>query len=446
MSNSTNTAALVSSVAFVVPVVRVEQAVELLETANKKISKLALNLPAIKWSVSAAFMRGVVVVGRADTVIEVLCQRITIENLPSRLGLSSWELIASLEHLGDAGNVVYSRNAAEIPAKYRATDFTLCEHCNVKRARNKTLIVRHVETSEYKQVGTSCLKDFLGHDVGALLTLIENTLGGLQSATSSLSSEEHNASRQYMSIVDVVAWSLAAVRYQGRYVSSANSNSFAGLRHASTATAIQITMGDPSADQTFSPLPSDFEMASIAVDWCLSQEGVQDTYMRNLQVICQSGYVTPRNFNIAISLVVGFQREHIKLQQEQDRKRNAAATHQGAIGEKIAREVTILRTFATSYEVAYRVTTYSTLYILRDDAGNTYKCNTGIDIGKEGERVFIVATVKAHDTYKGTPQTVLQRPKKTDTLEDLTPKPKGTRGRKPKAKIEVEQSSTKEAE
>ena len=39
-----------------------------------------------------------------------------------------------------------------------------CEHCDLPRNRNQTFLLENTETQEQKQVGSSCIDDFLGHD------------------------------------------------------------------------------------------------------------------------------------------------------------------------------------------------------------------------------------------------------------------------------------------
>ena len=40
-----------------------------------------------------------------------------------------------------------------------------CEHCGLRRRRKATFVVVHVDSGELRQVGSGCLRDFLGgHD------------------------------------------------------------------------------------------------------------------------------------------------------------------------------------------------------------------------------------------------------------------------------------------
>ena len=76
--------------------------------------------------------------------------------------MDDWELIAQVDHSNYDGNVFHKINFdIEIPEQYRTTDQFLCEHCHSNRQRNFTYIV--YRESEFKQVGSTCLKDFCGH-------------------------------------------------------------------------------------------------------------------------------------------------------------------------------------------------------------------------------------------------------------------------------------------
>lgn len=77
-----------------------------------------------------------------------------------------WEFIARILHT-DGGNVIKAvpgavdendqsfRQFRSVPPK--------CEHCGYQRNRKDTFLLRNPDNKQYKQVGSSCLKDFLGH-------------------------------------------------------------------------------------------------------------------------------------------------------------------------------------------------------------------------------------------------------------------------------------------
>lgn len=93
-------------------------------------------------------------------------------------------------------------------------------------------------------------------------------------------------------------------------------------------------------------------------------------------------------------------------------------THVGSVGEKI--------TFSGSVHVAKSVDTQwnlSRLVVVEDENSNVYKIFTtsafAWDLGV-GDTITITATVKAHDIYDGTKQTVVTRPKLVEHHKSVT--------------------------
>lgn len=79
--------------------------------------------------------------------------------------LNGWKFVGTLQNLhDDAGkSLMILRNVPGevIPAKYRDAE-QWCDHCKTRRYRNDTYVVVH-EDGRSAQVGSDCLKDFLGH-------------------------------------------------------------------------------------------------------------------------------------------------------------------------------------------------------------------------------------------------------------------------------------------
>ena len=75
--------------------------------------------------------------------------------------LAGWALAAIVEHRNGAANV---RAVSELGARLDPETFgtAWCEHCGLRRRRNATFVVVHVDSGELRQVGSGCLRDFLG--------------------------------------------------------------------------------------------------------------------------------------------------------------------------------------------------------------------------------------------------------------------------------------------
>lgn len=87
--------------------------------------------------------------------------------------LGSWHVVAQREAV-DAGCLVYVSSADphdRQQAQRRREDTMHCEHCELKRDRKLVYLLKESASGEYRQVGSTCLMDFTGHDPdkGALL-------------------------------------------------------------------------------------------------------------------------------------------------------------------------------------------------------------------------------------------------------------------------------------
>jgi hypothetical protein len=73
----------------------------------------------------------------------------------------TYKFLSRLMHTTE-GNIIKSVPGVELPESYRTIE-PRCQHCNYKRRRNDTYVLKDVDTGTLVQVGSTCLKDFLGH-------------------------------------------------------------------------------------------------------------------------------------------------------------------------------------------------------------------------------------------------------------------------------------------
>jgi hypothetical protein len=141
----------IASRSFIIPTTNLMMVEDQIEKLNKRAKKLGLDAISLTWE--KAFLDS------KDNLL-VPC----ILNGPTSISYDGWEFIATLQHLPTGENIVRAIiDDANIPAQYR-TAGSDCEHCCSKRYRKDTYIVRRSSANpiEYRQVGSSCIKDFLG--------------------------------------------------------------------------------------------------------------------------------------------------------------------------------------------------------------------------------------------------------------------------------------------
>lgn len=87
--------------------------------------------------------------------------------------LGDWKLVAVIDH-DPAGNVINKvpNFPIEVPAEYRSSAASRCDHCQAVRNRNNTVLVWN-EAEGFKQVGSDCVKLFLGVSPSSLIAFIK---------------------------------------------------------------------------------------------------------------------------------------------------------------------------------------------------------------------------------------------------------------------------------
>lgn len=97
------------------------------------------------------------------------CARVTIGDLPS---VGGYEFVARIEH-GENGNIIARapRETEAIDRGFRTVG-GFCEHCNTKRRRKETFLLRQYGM-RLMQIGRNCLADFLMTDPSKMVALAE---------------------------------------------------------------------------------------------------------------------------------------------------------------------------------------------------------------------------------------------------------------------------------
>lgn len=129
---------------------------EWLEGRIKKLNKTCkkLELPPITISVIGESIKKY-----KDDTVTVIFKHIKISG--EAPVLKGWKFIGRIMHTNE-GNILKIVPGETVPDSYRKFE-PKCDHCGYNRRRNDTFIVRNIETGEFKQCGSNCLKDFIGH-------------------------------------------------------------------------------------------------------------------------------------------------------------------------------------------------------------------------------------------------------------------------------------------
>lgn len=326
--------------------------------------------------------------------------------------LNGWEFGATIQHVeNDEGftNILRTVPGVDLPAEFRTTDPGRCDHCKQHRQRRDTYVVYRGET-EWHQVGSTCLADFLGHHdplqyaryVADLLTE-DDEWGGMGSG-------DHTA----FDTVSFLAMASAVIREWG-FVSKKNA-----WITGETATAYLVTgeLFKKFRERDVTVTDADIEVADKIVEWVAELDTFDNDYLWNLKVTVGKRGLETREAGLATSAVPAYYRAIQKeIERRAERETAKISEYQGEVGKRQDWTLTLSRSM--SFDGHYGTTF---LFMFLDDAGNRYKWFASNPLYKEnetgaqtfveaGDKVTIKATVKAHEEYKGAKETVLTRGK-----------------------------------
>lgn len=305
--------------------------------------------------------------------------------------LNGWEFIATVDHMNEEGNLVRVVPGKTLPKRHRTSE-PVCEHCGYNRKRRATVVVQHEHSQETKQVGSSCLKDFLGHgdaDRWAKLAELKALVGDYIHASYSYDIEEGHGMRdtRWMLVKEFAAHTATIVRTHGwvsRGVSKLNGR------------IPTVELAWDSYNVWTSPSAEDHKVAEDALEWATNFEGELSDWQHNSRVIALSGVMEPRNAGIVASIVGVY---YTKVLNPIEKQAQQPSEYQDKVGARIEREVTLKGRYPGEF---------TTRYVMADDMGNVYVWFTNVRVKTQvGDKMKMSATVKAHNLFKGVKQNIV---------------------------------------
>lgn len=320
-----------------------------------------------------------------------------------KIKLAGWHFAATIQHTGE-GNIVRrvpgsDENAVDLK-DYREVE-PMCDHCRMLRRRNDTYIVVNDE-GETKQVGSSCLRDFLGADPASALWMAQFLID-LDAEFESEYSEPGERTVSYYKIETYLGWVSASIRNSG-WLSRGKARWEDAVATADDAFNVWYWMG--RTPRPYEPTDEDFELGEKALEWIRSTENPMDAndYIYNLYVATKQNYITWREFGLVASLIQAYSRH-----MEQELKLARMKKDSSWVGEKGVRQEFTLTVESVRYiDGSFGVTA---LHSMVDADGNIFTwfgSGSALEVGKTYTGK---ATVKDHTEYKGVKQTIINRPK-----------------------------------
>lgn len=326
---------------------------------------------------------------------EVFVSRTSVKIVGEVPKYEGWIFAATMQHLADGECIIHNISLFEAPANYRNAGPN-CEHCNYKRRRNDTYLVYNEETGEWKQVGSTCIDDFLGgKGLDALAKqadLIAQALGLGDSATYG-----DEAGPSGFGIAYYLSMCFSAIEQQTRFIGRKVAREQGGTATADLALSL---MDDPET-----VISDDHRAKALkVVEWVLN---VQDPaegepplseFIHNCRAVARQGYVTPRLAGYAAATIVAFERATRESDPASERSQ-----HVGQVGERLrdirvrVREIRDMTDRGFGY-----------LHTVIDRNHSLYSFFYKQPL-QQGQCYTITGTVKEHREFRGVATTSINR-------------------------------------
>lgn len=341
--------------------------------------------------------------------------------------LAGWSFAATLEHhvQDDGTSLNLLRKVPtfllDLPLIFRERGPEHCDHCQTIRRRNDTFVVFNEETKEFKQVGRSCLRDFLGHASPEAIARYCEMLVSLDLGNMDVWGEGSGGGRwepQFMH-EGVIARTLALINKDG-WMSRGQARDSGDT---ATADSVWFWLNPPTQgealrvwEKAFGDLEvtdADREKAKLIVEWseALGEDdpSTLGDYLFNLRQSFKLAAVGARQIGIVASAVFAYERAMAKeAKRRQFDKAGQTSQHFGAVKDRPTLTLTVLSVFAND---GVWGTTH--IHKMLTEDGNMVTWFSSSDRLDVGSKYTGKATIKDHKEYKGTKETVVTRCKFT---------------------------------
>ncbi len=186
--------------------------------------------------------------------------------------LAGWTFVATLEHAGEAGNILRCVPGFTLPLSFR-TVAPACDHCRVQRRRLDTFVVRN-EAGEHLQIGRNCVQDFVGgKDPQAVTKMAEYMRSAAELGEGATGGGGGGPDRA--ELVAFMAQTAAVVRKDGFLGRGAARDSY--VPKVATADVVWNLLFPSSAEarteafkayaKEYAPTEADIQTAKNTIDW-----------------------------------------------------------------------------------------------------------------------------------------------------------------------------------
>lgn len=317
-----------------------------------------------------------------------------------------WKFLGRVDAT-QSGKPVISAAPGVDEVSFEGVQAGVCDHCGHNRARRSTYLVVNVETGEQKQVGSTCIKDFLGWQATPVFIYpddVEEKMGGWGRGEQSWTPQT------------VVATAWAAIKTFG-YTKSGFPGSTVGV----VRSALQPwTKADREIAAKLAPVADQaIDKANTVLDFIRSDDfGGDSSYVTNLKTLAAEQYVTGQHLGFLASAPQAWIR-HLETADERAAKEAqwaaekaakaaaaASSKHIGTVGQKLTfkGKIVSIRWVENEFTGGSKP-----IYNIRTEDGQkvTWFASAEALGDQEGIEVWLQGKVTKHDEFNGEKQTVV---------------------------------------
>lgn len=369
-----------------------------LEQFNKKALKLKIE-PCTIISQSDRIIKERVKNEWTGNYSVILRPVIDIELIGHDIKYGNYTHVATLDHTTGDLPIIKTVPLFTVPEHYEHAK-PHCDHCNIARQRNRTFIFQ--DQNGFKQVGSSCLKEFFGIDPTATIDWFQSFYG--------FNDEEYigSDSAPYESNLTVLALALALVEKNG-YTSTKQANE---RQMVATKDAVLLLLHPvkPINDECRAYISSMWlraeELKSKAeelIGWGVTKFADESgDYAHNMRIFLGAEYTKEHYFGYLVSVIGAYNRDLDQLNKADVGSDNDWL---GLVGDKVTINVIVNKVIVSegNYGLSY-------INIMTQDiTGNNVVWFGSNKVLNDGEKVTLKGSIKALNDRDGKKQTILTR-------------------------------------
>lgn len=321
--------------------------------------------------------------------------------------IDGYEFVATITHTYGNGNIVRLAPSVDNVDKKYYTINGVCEHCNTNRRRKETVLLQD-ENGKIIQVGKTCLKDFIGHNVNdklkyiEQLNMFEENLNAMDSCISDI---------KYMKVKKVLELSNAIIKAYG-YVKTRDE--FGNNNDNSTKALVYMAYRESYSkrwekelkeiiERVFEEDYKDNEVDEM-ID-CLNKDTNDSNYIQNLKVLVNNECIDDKELGYVVSLPTYYHRKKMEQRKAEKIKEESVSEWVGEEKQRMTLDITLqkIRGFETMYGYMY-------VYEFIDGNNNVLIWKTSNEQEfNEGDVIKATFTIKNHEEFRGVKQTNILR-------------------------------------